>query len=166
MIVSLIVACARNRAIGIENRLPWHLPEDLKRFRTITSGHPVIMGRKTFESIGRPLPNRANIVVTRQSRYQPEGVQVARSLDDALARAKAAPNSSDEVFVIGGAEIYRLALPRADRLYITSVETDLAGDAFFPEWSSEDFHEISRERHGADERHAFAYQFLVLERKN
>lgn len=163
--VSLIVAMSRNRVIGAQNKLPWNIPEDLKRFREITTGHPIIMGRKTFDSIGRPLPKRTNIVITRDSKRTIEGCLVVDSLERAIAEASAAGiPGSDEVFVIGGGEIYRQALPRADRLYLTLVDCEIEGDAFFPEISWVGYREISRERRKPEEGAAF--EFLVLERKS
>lgn len=141
--ISLIAALSENRVIGIKNHLPWNLPEDLKRFRTLTSGHPIIMGRKTFESIGKPLPKRENIVITRDPAYAREGIRVASSLESAIEIARA--GSPQEIFVIGGAEIYRLALPLADRLYLTLVSGQFEGDAFFPDWSVHAWTETSRE---------------------
>jgi len=144
-LVSLVAALARNRVIGAGNRMPWHLPEDLRRFKRLTMGAPVIMGRKTHESIleqtGRPLPGRRNIVVTRQPGARWDGCEVAGSLDAALAAAHAAP----EVFVIGGAELYRLALPRADRLYLTLLDAEYPGDTLFPEFDAADWRETARE---------------------
>jgi dihydrofolate reductase len=143
-LVSLVAALARNRVIGAGNRMPWHLPEDLRRFKRLTMGAPVIMGRKTYESIleqtGRPLPGRRNIVVTRQPGARWDGCEVAGSLDAALAAAHAAP----EVFVIGGAELYRLALPRADRLYLTLLDAEYPGDTLFPEFDAADWRETAR----------------------
>ena len=140
-LVSLVAALARNRVIGAGNRLPWHLPEDLKRFKRLTTGAPVIMGRKTHESIGKPLPGRRNIVVTRQPGASWHGCEVVHSLEAALAAAGDAP----EAFVIGGAELYALALPRADRMYLTLVDADHAGDAWFPEFDPADWRETARE---------------------
>ena len=129
--LALIAARARNGVIGLDNRMPWHLPEDLAYFKRVTLGKPVVMGRKTFESIGRPLPGRLNIVVTRNPGWQAAGVQVAHSLDAALAlAAEAVP---EEIMLIGGAELYRQALPQADVLYLTEIDAEFAGDAFFPE---------------------------------
>lgn len=129
--LALIAARARNGVIGLDNRMPWHLPEDLAYFKRVTLGKPVVMGRKTFESIGRPLPGRLNIVVTRNPDWQAAGVQVAHSLDAALAlAAEAVP---EEIMLIGGAELYRQALPQADVLYLTEIDAEFAGDAFFPE---------------------------------
>ncbi|MCM2323699.1 MAG: dihydrofolate reductase, partial [Oligoflexia bacterium] len=157
---SLIVACGRNRGIGKDNRLPWNLPDDLKRFKAITLGYPVIMGRKTLESIGRALPGRRNIVLSRNPDYVPpfSGVERAGSLEEALALA------DTDAFVIGGAEIYALALAKARRIYLTSVEAEPEADAYFPEWPKAEFTEVSREEHPRDERHAFAFSFIVLDR--
>jgi dihydrofolate reductase len=140
-IVSLVAALARNRVIGAGNRLPWHLPEDLKRFKRLTMGAPVIMGRRTHVSIGRPLPGRCNIVVTRQVGANWPGCEIAHSLDDAIALAGNAP----EVFVIGGAALYAAALPRADRLHLTLIDADHQGDTFFPAFDPADWREIARE---------------------
>ena len=131
--LTLVAAMARGNVIGVANTLPWHLPEDLKHFKAVTLGKPVIMGRKTFDSIGRPLPGRLNIVITRQSDWQHDGVSVAHSLEQALALAANVP----EVCIIGGAELYRQALPLADRLCLTHIALDVAGDACFPAWSDE-----------------------------
>ena len=153
--LSLIVAAARNGVIGRRNQLPWRLPDDLKRFKAVTMGKPVIMGRKTWESIGRPLPGRLNIVVTRQPDYRAEGASVAHSLGDALAAAGAA----EEVMVIGGAELYAAALPRAEVLHLTRVEADVEGDAFLPaiDWSQ--WRLVSAEPHPFDDKHALAFVF-------
>jgi dihydrofolate reductase len=140
-VISLVAAMARNRVIGTGNGLPWHLPADLKRFKRLTMGAPVIMGRKTHESIGKALPGRRNIVVTRQAGANWAGCEVTASLDAALALAGDAP----EVFVIGGAELYALALPRADRLYLTLLDADYAGDTFFPAVDPADWRETARE---------------------
>lgn len=131
--ISLIVAQGLNRVIGCNNSMPWHIPEDLQYFKRTTMGKPVIMGRKTFDSIGRPLPKRPNIVVTRQPEWQADGVKVTNSLEQALSLAPTMCNSS-EIMIIGGAEIYRQALPLANRLYITQIKASFEGDAFFPEW--------------------------------
>jgi dihydrofolate reductase len=140
-LVSLVAALARNRVVGAGNRLPWHLPEDLKRFKRLTMGAPVIMGRKTHVSIGRPLPGRRNIVVTRQPDATWPGCEVVHSLDDAIASAGDAP----EVFVIGGAELYAAAFPRADRLHLTLIDADYDGDTFFPAFDPADWRETARE---------------------
>jgi dihydrofolate reductase len=140
-LVSLVAALARNRVVGAGNRLPWHLPEDLKRFKRLTMGAPIIMGRKTHVSIGRPLPGRRNIVVTRQPDATWPGCEVVHSLDDAIASAGDAP----EVFVIGGAELYAAAFPRADRLHLTLIDADYDGDTFFPAFDPADWRETARE---------------------
>jgi dihydrofolate reductase len=139
-VTALVAALARNRVIGVGNRLPWRLPEDLARFKRLTLGAPVIMGRRTRESIGRPLPGRRNIVVTRERQARWEGCVVAHSLDEALALARDAA----ETFVIGGAELYAQALPGADRLYLTLIDADYAGDAWFPEFDAAAWREVAR----------------------
>lgn len=140
-VVSLIVAMDRNRVIGAGGRLPWHIPADLKRFRRLTLGHHVIMGRKTWESIGRPLPGRTNIVLTRQAGFRAEGACVVSSLDDALRLAA----GDTEVFVIGGTEVYALALPRAQRAYVTEIDAAFGGDTWFPALPANEWREVARE---------------------
>ncbi len=157
--LSLIAAVARNGAIGKDNALLWRLPEDLKFFKCTTMGCPVIMGRKTFESIGRPLPGRRNIVVTRNASWLHEGVEVVHALDEALA----ALASEARVFVIGGGELYTQALPRADELILTEVDADFEGDTFFPPWDRSAFVEQSRETHQAEA--GWPYHFVVYQRK-
>ena len=149
---ALIVAMAKNQTIGINNTLPWHLPNDLKYFKNVTMAKPIVMGRKTYESIGRPLPGRTNIVITRQSDYQAEGIVVVNSLQQALDKAEEINviAGHEEVMVIGGAEIYQQALLQADRLYITHVHSEVEGDAFFPDVSWSDWQEFKREDHAAD----------------
>jgi len=167
---ALIVAMAKNQTIGIDNTLPWHLPNDLKYFKKVTMAKPIIMGRKTYESIGRPLPGRTNIVITRQSDYQADGIVVVNSLQQALDKAEdiSFVAGHDEVMVIGGAEIYQQALLKADRLYITHVHGDVEGDAFFPQVSWSDWQEVQREDHAADaegteKRNPFDYSFVVYD---
>ncbi|MEK6578809.1 MAG: dihydrofolate reductase, partial [Bdellovibrionota bacterium] len=144
MKISLIAALSKNRVIGKENQLPWRIPEDLKRFKEITLGKPVIMGRKTFVSIGHILPNRPNIIVSRQTGFQVEGAEVVSSLNEAFERARTYPNSN-EVMVIGGAEIYKQAIELADRLYLTEIHSEIAGDSYFPHWDEARFREVTRE---------------------
>lgn len=156
--ISLIAALSENRVIGRGNSLPWHIPEDLKHFKEVTSGHPVIMGRKTFASIGRLLPQRLNIVVSRDPSYVVEGATMARSLPQALEIAK--NYDTKEVFVIGGGQIFEQAIPFADRLYLTVVHTEIAGDAFFPEYT--EFTRVIEEREGKSEE--YSYTFITLER--
>ncbi len=143
--LSLIVAMSENRVIGVNNHLPWNIPEDLKRFKAITLGHPIVMGRKTFESIGRPLPKRTNIVVTRDKSYRVEGGAAVHSFEEALDWARKA-EGAEEIFVIGGSEIFKLALPMAWRIYLTEVEWPFEGDTFFPPFPEQEYREVSREK--------------------
>ncbi len=142
--VSIIVAMSENRVMGVNNHLPWNIPEDLKRFKAITLDHPIVMGRKTFESIGRILPRRTNIVISRDRSYRVEGGAICHSFEESLQWAGRSPGS-DEIFVIGGAEIFKLALPLARRIYLTEVHWPFEGDTFFPAFPETDFQEISRE---------------------
>ena len=157
--LALIAAVASNGVIGSDNALPWRLPEDLKRFKALTLGHPVIMGRKTFESIGRPLPGRRNLVITRNAGYRAEGCEVLASLGAALA---ACAGGTDEVFVIGGAQIYTEALPLAQRLYLTEIRRDFPGDARFPAWRSDRWKEVAREKCSGED--GLQYDFAVYDR--
>ncbi len=159
-LISIIAAVAENRAIGIHNRLPWHLPADLKYFRNKTLGHHVIMGRKNYQSIGKPLPQRTNIVVSRDPGFDAPGCVVVNSIDAALAAAHGDP----EVFIIGGAGIYAQSLPFADRLYLTLVHYSFEGDTYFPELEWAQWKEISKEFHEPDERNPYPYSFVVLDR--
>ena len=167
MKLALIWAMARNRTIGRNNALPWYLPEDLKYFKRVTLGKPVIMGRKTWESIGRPLPGRTNIVITRDVAFQADGVRVVHSLEQALALAEkiCLLDGGDEAIVMGGAEIYALALPHADRLYLTQVHADVEGDAHFPPLDLTQWHELGREDFAAQGPNPYDYSFLILERE-
>ena len=158
MTLSLIAALDRHRAIGKGNALPWHLPADLKRFKALTLGKPVLMGRKTAESIGRALPGRRNLVLTRSGRVPFDGMEAVASIEAAIALA-------DEVCVIGGGEVYALALPMATHLHLTHVDTVVDGaDAFFPAFDANDWRVVSREAHAADEKHALAFEFVDYER--
>jgi dihydrofolate reductase len=159
MIVSAIVAIGENNAIGKNNQLLWHLPADLKHFRVITSGRTIIMGRKTFDSVGRPLPNRRNIVVTRQD-IKIEGCEVVRSIDEAIALCQ----GEDEVFIGGGAEIYRLAMDKTNKIYLTIVHKAFDADTFFPEIDYKKWKETEREDFPADEKNSIPYSFITLER--
>lgn len=152
---------AQNRVIGRNNALPWHLPGDLKRFKSLTMGHAVILGRKTFDAIGRPLPGRRWIVLTRDRSWRHEGVDLAHDIDQALQAVAHEP----EVFVAGGAEVYRQALPRADRVYLTVIHAEVEGDARFPALEPATWRLIEDERHDADQRHAFPYSFRRYERR-
>lgn len=164
MRLSLIVATANNRVIGRENKMPWHLPNDLKYFKHVTMGKPIIMGRKTYDSIGRPLPGRSNIVVTRQTDWQPDGVNVVHSLAEGIACAESLPRDDEEVIVIGGSQIYRAALPQAQRIYLTEIHADFDGDAFFPEISRDEWKEVGRDKHFADSANPYDHTFIVLDR--
>lgn len=160
-LLSAIVAAAENNAIGKDNQLLWHLPNDLRFFKRTTTGHPVIMGRKTYESVGDPLPNRRNIIITRQPGYTAEGAAVVHSLAAAIEACAGEP----EVFVVGGAEIFEQALPVLNRIYLTRVHVTLPGDSFFPELDKQDWQLVSEESHSADERHAYSYTFRIYERR-
>jgi dihydrofolate reductase len=157
--VAIIAAVARNGVIGRRNRMPWHLPEDLKRFKRLTLGHAVIMGRRTFESIGKPLAGRSNIVVTRSPDWTRPGCHAARSLEAALA----AVHDREDAFVIGGAEIYALAFPLARRLYMTEIERDFEGDAFFPQFDRSRWREVSRESRVLGGAGGFSYHFVAYD---
>ena len=159
--IALIAAMTDDRVIGIENRLPWKLPADMKWFRRHTLGKPIVMGRKTFESFGgKPLPERLNIVITRDRDYRADGAVVVHDIDAALAVA----GDAEEVMIIGGASFYEQMLPRADRLYLTFVHADVEGDAWFPEFDRSQWREVYREDHEADEKNPYAYSFVILER--
>ena len=158
--LSCVVAVAENGVIGSHNRLPWHLPADLQRFKALTLGKPMIMGRKTWDSIGRPLPGRTSIVVSRQSQLSIEGCIVAGSLEQAIAAAGDVP----EIALIGGAELFRVALPDVAVIHLTRVHAQVPGDVYFPALVAEEWTETLIERHEADERHAYAFSFLELRR--
>ena len=160
-LVSAIVAAAENNAIGKDNQLLWHLPNDLRFFKRTTTGHTVIMGRKTYESVGKPLPNRRNIVITRQPGYPAAGAEVVPSLAAALEKCA----RETEVFVVGGAEIYRQAMPLVERIYLTRVHAELPGDRFFPELDDRVWHLVAEEGHPADGRHAYPYTFRIYGRR-
>jgi dihydrofolate reductase len=159
-IVSLVVAADERGGIGRDGGLPWHLPADLQRFKALTMGKPIVMGRRTWDSIGRPLPGRRSLVVSRQSGLALEGAEVVDSLEAALHAARDAP----EVCVIGGAELYRAALPRADRIHLTRVHWTVAADTFLPPLDAAAWRQVACERHPADDRHAHAYSFIELHR--
>jgi dihydrofolate reductase len=161
MIVSLIVAVGLKDEIGKAGKMPWHLPEDLKHFKRNTLGKPVLMGRKTLEAIGRPLPERRNLVLTRDAAFHAPGCEMVTSLDAAIAAVGAVP----ELMVIGGGEIYRLAWSRADRVYVTRIQADVEGaDTFFPKLEAKQWREASREDHRADAKNPYDYSFITYER--
>ena len=156
-----MVAYDRNRVIGKDNRLPWRLPDDMQHVKELTVGKPLIMGRRTWDSIGRPLPRRTSIVLTRDPSFRPDGVLVASTPEQALALAGDAP----EIIVFGGADVFRTFLPRADRIYLTEVDADIGGDRFFPPLDPGEWEVTEAVEHPADERHAYDFSFLTLERK-
>jgi dihydrofolate reductase len=162
MIISLIVAAGDgNNAIGFKGRIPWHLPADLKKFKELTLDHPVVMGQKTFASLGRPLPGRTNIVITGDPNYRADGCRVVHSFEEALDAA----GNENEVFVIGGGQIYRLAFPKAQKIYLTKVHGTFEGDTFFPKVSKDEWQLTSSEPHAKDKDNPFDYTFCVYERK-
>jgi len=161
MKISLIAAMDHNRLIGSDNKLPWHLPADFAYFRSVTMGKPILMGRKTYESIGRPLPGRTNIVLSRDSALQIEGVVCVTSLDQAVEQA----GDADELMVIGGSTIYEMLLPQADRLYITYVDGEFEGDAWFPVFSDADWLKVESGSHPADEKNDYSCEFVTYERR-
>jgi dihydrofolate reductase len=164
---SLIVAMSENQVIGRNNQLPWYLPNDLKYFKQVTMGKPIIMGRKTFDSIGKPLPGRKNVVVTRNKEWQFEGVTSVTSLEQAFtsAEADAALNGEDEVLVIGGSQLYEKALEYMDRLYLTEVHAQIEGDAYFPDVDWREWQEVGREDFKAEGPNPYDYSFVVYDRK-
>tara|TARA_Y100000310_G_scaffold286485_1_gene310697 strand:+ start:32772 stop:33293 length:522 start_codon:yes stop_codon:yes gene_type:complete len=169
MRISIIVAASENNVIGRANSIPWHLPDDLKFFRKKTEGHPVIMGRKNFESIvaalGGPLPNRKNIIVTRESTYEAVGCEVASSLEEAIMYGHK-DNDKEEIFIIGGGEIYRQAMELSNYLYLTRVHAWIAGDIEFPEVDSDIWEEVESKEHKADAKHKFGFTFLTYKKKD
>lgn len=165
MIISHIAAMAENRVIGKDNDLPWRLPDDMKFFMQTTKGHHVIMGRKNYDSLQdkfKPLPNRTNIVVTRQKKFDAPGCMVVNSVEEAIDIAK--KNNDQEAFVIGGAEIYKLTLPYTNKIYLTEIHASVNGDTFYPNLNMKEWKEVSRIRHAADERHPFAFDFVIYDR--
>ena len=160
--ISVIVAVAQNGVIGGGNTLLWHISEDLRRFKSITMGHPVIMGRRTFESVGRPLPGRTNVVVSRREDYTPEGVTVVRSLEEAFALFP----QEEEIFVTGGGQIYAQGMPLADKLYLTTVEKDYDGDTRFPDWNRDEWRQVSCERHDCGKNYPYPFEFTDWVRKH
>jgi dihydrofolate reductase len=158
--ISLIVAASENNVIGVQGELPWRLSGDLKRFKALTMGKPIVMGRKTYESIGRPLPGRQNIVVSRQADFEADGCDVVPSIDAAIAAA----GDADEIMIIGGSHIYQEFLPRAGRIYLTRVQANVAGDAYLPELAADEWREVAREEHAADDANDYDVVFTILDR--
>ena len=160
MRVSLIAAMAQNRVIGRDNQLPWRLPADLQHFKKITMGKPIVMGRKTWQSIGRPLPGRTNIVITRDANFQAEGCVVVHSIDGAIQAA----DGNDELMIIGGANLYEQTLGQAERLYLTRIKADVEGDAWFPQLEDNKWKQVECESFTADAKNEYDYEFVVYER--
>lgn len=156
--ISFVVAMDENRAIGKDNDLPWYLPNDLKHFKNVTMGKPIVMGRKTYESIGKPLPGRENIVVTRDEHYQAEGTTVVHSVDEVLKK------EAEELCVIGGTEIFKLFMPVADRLFVTEIHHTFDADTYFPEINRDEWREVSREPGFVDEKNKYPHDFVVYEK--
>lgn len=163
--ISILVAMASNRVIGQKNTLPWHLPADLKHFKALTMGHGIIMGRKTYESIGRPLPGRLNVIITRQKNYQVTGTIVVHSIDEALQVCKNDKVINGKSFIIGGAEIYQQTLALCHRMYITEIQQCFDGDTFFPKFDPDEWVEATREKHSSSKGSQLAYHFVVFDRK-
>jgi len=161
--LSIIVAASENNVIGVNNHLPWHLPVDMKYFKDMTMGKPIVMGRKSFEELGRVLPGRPNIMITRQSDYTAEGLYVVPSLEAGIEKAKTF--GTEEIFITGGGEIFKMALPIIDRLYLTRVHAEVSGDTYFPEFDPRGWKLVKNERHEKDEKHAYALTFQVWERE-
>ena len=165
MKISLIAALAKNRVIGLNNKMPWHLPADLKNFKKITMNKPIIMGRKTFQSIGKALPGRVNIIITRDQAFVADHCEIAHSLDEALDIAKnKLAHENDEIMIIGGGNLYEQTLAMASRCYLSYIDLDTEGEAFFPEWNPAEWEEISRETYEPDEKNLYSYAFVILER--
>lgn len=160
MIISLIAAMDRNRVIGKKGTLPWYLPADLRHFKELTTGKPIIMGSTTFASIGKALPNRINIVMTRDSSFVAEGCVIVHSVEEALAAAR----GCDEVMVIGGAQVFEQFFPRANRMYLTMIDAEINGDVYFPAWNPAEWRETTREMHKPDEKNKYTYAFLTFDR--
>ncbi len=158
--INIIVAMANNRTIGLDNKMPWHLPADLKHFKSITMDHPIIMGRKTYQSIGKALPGRRNIVVSRDPDYKLEDAEVVSDLKQAVACC----GDVSDVMIIGGATLYEQMLAMADRLYLTFIDLDVEGDTYFPDWREHGFKEIASESHQSDEKNPYNYRFVTLEK--
>jgi len=161
-VISLIVAMTENRVIGRDGDMPWRLSSDLKRFKRITMGHHIVMGRKTYDSIGRLLPGRTTVVISRNATYDDPNIRVARSLEEAIKIA----GNDKEIFITGGAQIYELALPQVERIYLTRIHCELDGDTFFPKVDWEKWNLIEQESHTADEKNTFNYSFLTYQRSN
>jgi dihydrofolate reductase len=164
MKISMIAAMGIDRVIGLNNKMPWHLPADLKWFKQTTLGSPIIMGRKTYDSIGFPLPGRLNIILSRNKHLKIKGCRVVNSLDDALRLAKAEDTDSKEIFITGGSHLYDKFLPDADRLYLTLIDEKFEGDTYFPDYSQFEWNEVDKTEHLFDDLNPYSYTFLTLDR--
>jgi dihydrofolate reductase len=162
--LSMIAAMGKNRVIGKDNDMPWHLPADLQHFKKTTLGSPIIMGRKTYDSIGRPLPGRLNIILSRNTKLKIEGCSVVNSLDDALVLAN--ETEATEIFITGGAHLYNTFLENADRLYLTLIDEEFEGDTYFPDYTQFNWNEVAKENHMADEKNPHAYSFVTLDKSD
>lgn len=163
--LSILVAMARNRVIGQHNKLPWHLPADLKHFKLLTIGHVIIMGRKTYESIGRPLPGRTNIIITQQKNFAVPGATVVNSIEDALLACEQVNAANSECFIIGGEKLYRQTIAMCQRMYVTEIQRDFEGDTVFPEYDPGEWEETQRDKYFADGDNTIEYHFVILDRK-
>jgi len=164
MQISLIAAMDRNRLIGRDNAMPWHLPADLAHFKATTLGKPILMGRKTFDSLGRPLPGRHNIVLTRDPDFHPDGITIVHDIDQAIAAANDGDGHAKELMIIGGATLYNTLLPQASRLYLTLIDTEFQGDTWFPAWNPDEWQQSRSEAHPADAKNPHPYRFVTLDR--
>ena len=165
MKISMIAAMGQNRVIGKDNDIPWHLPDDFQYFKKTTEGHYVLMGRKNYESLPpkfKPLPNRPNVVITRNESYDAPGTEVVNSLEDAIEIAR--KNNEEEAFIIGGGEIYKLGLAYADTIYLTEINGEFEGQTIFPEFDKSEWKEVSREHHSTDERHKYSFDFVIYKK--
>jgi dihydrofolate reductase len=160
--IAIVVAIAENNVIGKDNQLIWHLPADLKQFKQTTMGHPILMGRKTYESIGKPLPGRTSIIITRQQNYKAEGCIVVNSVEEAIKEAK---KLDEQTHIIGGAEVYRQSMHLTDTIYLTRIHHRFEGDTYFPEIKDEEWETVSEEHHEPDEKNKYSYSFIKLIRK-
>ncbi|TXI18815.1 MAG: dihydrofolate reductase [Nitrosomonas sp.] len=163
--LSILVAMARNRVIGRNNALPWHLPADLKHFKSLTMGHSIIMGRKTYESIGKPLAGRTNIIITHQAGYEAPGAMIVHSVEEAILACKEATQFDGENFVIGGEKLFQQTIMLCQRMYLTEIHKDFEGDTFFPQFDRNDWEEVKREKYFDDSGGKLEYHFIVLDRK-
>lgn len=162
MLISMIAAMANNNVIGANKKMPWHLPADLQHFKRLTLGKPIIMGRKTYQSIGKALPGRLNIVITSDKTFSADDAQVVNTCEQALSAAKAESDPAEEVMIIGGGTVYRHFMPLCDRLYLTLIDLEVQGDTYFPNYQHLNFHQLAAQTHSADDKNPYVYQFITL----